>query len=304
MTNDMQALRRFITAQDEIKYNNVNDSLVVLDFTHSNLQQRHPEVRVDKHAPLSELRRLFHIKTGTSPQFQLLQVLENNTIINEIPPEADDTRPIGYFGLLFHGMRVHCVDLNPLSESRNGGYEDTTLVTKYVMSDEEYNQRKNTLRHWSQEQKEKNPRFSLRQHAREHAAMVEATRLHKQGLPLPEGFFVDATGQIVREEPDVEEEPTDYNVSTVTHAQVGDRCQVTPGQRRGRVAFVGLVPELGGHWVGVVFDEPVGSNNGSVEGRVYFDTPGDRYGGLIRGKHVEVGDFPERDLLDSSDDEF
>ena len=45
--------------------------------------------------------------------------------------------------------------------------------------------------------------------------------------------------------------------------QVGDRCQVEPGQRRGQVAFVGEVIGLpSGLWIGVIYDEPVGKHDG------------------------------------------
>ena len=58
----------------------------------------------------------------------------------------------------------------------------------------------------------------------------------------------------------------------------------------------------GGHWAGVKFDEPVGRSSGEVNGVTHFEAaPG--FGGFVRGKNVECGDFPERDLLDEDDDE-
>jgi len=85
---------------------------------------------------------------------------------------------------------------------------------------------------------------------------------------------------------------------------VGDRCEVAPGGRRGTVTFLGEVEELApGYWVGVRFDEPVGRGDGSVKGRQIFECEA-RYGAFVRPKRIEVGDFPERDLLDESDDEM
>ena len=308
---DLLALRQYITAQDETQYSSVHESTVILDLTHSNLQQRHIEIRFSKSDLVSSLRSRIHQKTGTSPQYQHLQVYESGEMVAEIPPETSDDYKLGYFGLLHHGMRVHCMDLNPLSESRNGGYEDTSLVQKYVMTDQDYDRRDNTLRSWGRQQKEQDPTFTLRKHAAEHRALTEAQRQHKLGLPLPDGFVVDSTGQVVKDEPDIEIKPSnnattvsdEFGPESIQGIQVGQRCQVEPGQRRGRVSFVGEVAQLGGggYWVGVVFDEPVGQGDGTVQGVRYFDAA-PKYGGMVRGKKVQVGDFPERDLFDSEDE--
>ena len=44
---------------------------------------------------------------------------------------------------------------------------------------------------------------------------------------------------------------------------VGTRCEVYPGSKRGTVMYVGKVEGLpAGFWCGIVFDEPVGKNDG------------------------------------------
>jgi tubulin-folding cofactor B len=67
------------------------------------------------------------------------------------------------------------------------------------------------------------------------------------------------------------------DAESVANIIVGMRCEVQPGGRRGRVAFVGEVQQLnGGHWVGVIFDEPVGKTDGTTpDGTRYFDAPGE-----------------------------
>ena len=44
-----------------------------------------------------------------------------------------------------------------------------------------------------------------------------------------------------------------FNLFCFTGIQVGLRCQVSPGGRRGVVKYIGEVPEMkaGGYWVGV-----------------------------------------------------
>lgn len=313
---DLLALRAYITSKDETQYQDVHPSTVVLDLTHSNLQQRHIEIRFDKHDPLSTLRQRIHQKTGTSPGFQHLQIKSGGQIIQEIPPTVEDHFKLGYFGLEHHGLEVHCVDLNPHSGSKGGQYEDVSLVEKYRMSEEEYNQRQGTLRDWERQQKAKDATFTLAKHAKRHRELADAQRQHKLGLPLPEGFFVDSSGTVVRDEDydnvveDVKEssssrEPSDeYNEESVAGMEIGMRCQVAPGSRRGVVSYVGLVSELDqGFWVGVTFDEPVGKTDGTAkQGKRYFEAA-PKHGGFVRGRNVQVGDFPERDIFDEDSDE-
>ena len=78
------------------------------------------------------------------------------------------------------GSAVHCVDVDPHSASAGGGYEDTSLVEKFRLTDEAYDQRQGTLRDWGRRQKAADPTFSLRKHQKEHAEMVEARRLYRE----------------------------------------------------------------------------------------------------------------------------
>lgn len=90
--------------------------------------------------------------------------------------------------------------------------------------------------------------------------------------------------------------------------KVGDRCRVMAisGERRGLVKYVGKIQSLAegkSVWVGVEFDEPVGKNDGSLDGVRYFTSkPG--YGSFVKPHKVEVGNFPEEDLLASDDEEL
>ena len=311
---DLLALKAYIQAQDGTAYQALDPDLVVVDVTHSNLQQRHVELRFYKQDSLATLRQRIHRQTGTPPADQHLQVYDgghdNAALIADIPADTPDEYQLARCGIVQHGLRIHCLDTNPYSGSAGGAYEDTSLVPKFVLSDAEYAARPDTLRAWAQAQQAQNPDFTLRQHAAQHRALVEAQRAHRLGLALPPGFFVDSAGKVVREEPDVPDgggggETTDETAaSSVQHASVGDRCQVTPGGRRGCVAYVGKIPPIGpGFWVGVHLDEPLGQNDGSFGGQSYFTTRGPKYGCVVRGKNVQVGDFPEEDWLDDDDDD-
>jgi tubulin-folding cofactor B len=85
--------------------------------------------------------------------------------------------------------------------------------------------------------------------------------------------------------------------------EVGQRCRVgADDDRRGKVMYVGEVDEIpggAGQWVGVMLDEPVGKNDGSLNGKRYWGpTPGNaKYGVFVRPERVEVGNWPEIDDL-------
>ena len=57
-----------------------------------------------------------------------------------------------------------------------------------------------------------------------------------------------------------------------------------------------------GYWIGVILDEPLGRNNGTVKGKKYM-VCADKCGIFTHPRNVTVGDFPEIDELATSSDE-
>jgi len=62
---------------------------------------------------------------------------------------------------------------------------------------------------------------------------------------------------------------------------VGSRVEVVGKDVTGTVAFIGGTEFASGRWVGVALDEPTGKNNGTVQGKSYFECP-DNHGIFVR----------------------
>jgi len=87
----------------------------------------------------------------------------------------------------------------------------------------------------------------------------------------------------------------------------GRRCRVGGDDaRRGVVRYVGDVKEIpggSGSWVGVRLDEPVGKNDGSLGGTRYWEDESTlKHGVFVRPERVEVGDFPVLDDLEEMEE--
>lgn len=270
--SDHQLVRDYVTANDHLQYTQLPEGIVAVLITHSNLAANHLDIRFDLHSTLAQVKEKLRTHIGTHPEHQRLILKSEGTVVCEM---SDDSKMLGFYSVL-SGMEIHVIDTDPFSLSRGGGLTDTSLVEKYRMDEEVYDKRSGTMREFIREQRKKDPNFKLK--------------------PKLGPGAVGAAG--------ADENTPPPGIDSVASISVGDRCEITPGERRGTVKFIGEIPEIkaGGYWVGVQLDEPSGSNDGSVKGERKFECP-DKYGAFVRGANVAVGDFPERDIFGSDDDD-
>jgi tubulin-folding cofactor B len=65
-------------------------------------------------------------------------------------------------------------------------------------------------------------------------------------------------------------------------------------ERVGTIRYVGKVDFAIGSWVGIEYDEPVGKNDGTVEGKQYFQCQS-KYGGFVKPERCAVRDWQSLD---------
>lgn len=209
----------------------------------------------------------------------------------------DDNRTIKSYGVQSHEV-WQIVDNDNHSLAKNGGLDNVKLVKKFELTDEEYDKRPGTYRAWKREQLAKDPNWKPKK-------LVDGKTVGGKKFGL-EGASEKKDGQEAEETNDPDEilESVD---EVKQKFKEGDRCEVYPGDRRGEVMFVGLIPQITNHsvnqvWIGIKYDEPVGKNDGSVKGKKYFACE-KKYGAFVKPQNLKVGDFPVRDDFDFSDDE-
>lgn len=270
--DDVNALKNYVQAPSAA---NMADSTVLIHCTHSNLQARFFELRLDKHMTVESIKIKLSFHCGTSPSSMMLQLLDESGSM--VAMMNDDSRKFGFYSPM-HGYTIHIVDTDPTSSSAGGWLEDTSLVEKYKMSDDKYDKLENTYRKFKAKKLAADPEWTLEKEM--------AIKRGVEYVPPPKPVS----------DPEHQKEAADT-------IKVGARCSVEPGDRRGEVLFVGAGLEglPLGYWVGIKYDEPVGKNDGSVKGVRYFTCP-PGYGAFLRPEKVKTGDYPELDMFGSDDE--
>uniref|UniRef100_H2ZE35 CAP-Gly domain-containing protein n=1 Tax=Ciona savignyi TaxID=51511 RepID=H2ZE35_CIOSA len=220
------------------------------------------ERRFDRGLPIAEIKGKLELITGCSSQYMELEVFSKEDKLLFKLDRLEDV--LGSFPV-DDGMRIHVIDTNPQANVFN----DISQCEKFNIPDQTYDAKRDTVRSF----------LKKNQMGKYDPKNIEQSKEEKERQ------------RIEKEE-------------ALERIKVGDRCEVsTPGQlvRRGCVKFIGHTEFKSGQWVGVAYDEPHGKNDGSVGGKRYF-TCEPRYGAFVRPKVVEVGDFPELDIMD--DDEM
>lgn len=255
------------------------------------------ERRITPSWTISQLRARLEPITGIPPSSQVLHLLPPKSAGGAsqhkiaITAADEDVAQLALFPLAPYA-ELHVGDTRPAGARPN--FSDVSGVDKYVMPEEEYAAKTDSVLAWKKAQKL--GRFDP--HAPQHVAARIAA------------FAAEAEARGIT---------------------AGSRCRVAGDDtRRGVVRYVGAVPEIGGSsggsskatdnnsstnlavagtWVGVELDEPVGGkNDGSIGGTRYWgEDPASgqetlKRGVFVRPDRVDVGDFPALNELEDMEE--
>lgn len=213
------------------------------------------ERRFELGLTVEQLKNKLEVITGIPVQNQSIAVHNSENDAEAQVILDDDSRPLGFYGVRDWQV-LKITDLNPAT-SFTGQLSDVSQVEKFELSDGAYAQRQDTVLAYKQ-------RFKI-------------------------GRFADK---------DQEEETP----APAAHVDIplNARCEVETSEegfhKRGTVRYVGPTKFVKtGIWVGIEYDEPIGKNDGSVQGERYF-TCQPNFGVFVRPERVKVGDFPVEDI--------
>ena len=248
--------------------------------------QTSSERRISPSWSISELKSRLETITGIPPSSQRLQIYISSTDTTaapvEVNPKTEDSTFVGQFNLTAYG-RIHVDDTRP--PAARGNYNDVSKVEKYVMPETEYEKRNDSVLAW----KKQNHLGRFNENAATGGTGSGSTQQSLESAKAEIESLKITVGARCRI----------LNPST-TSTVIGDGQE-----RRGVVKFIGEVPEIKGHqlfWVGVELDEPLGKNDGTIQGVSYFDAK-PKHGSFVKPSNVEIGDFPELDPFADDDEE-
>ncbi|KAI1873433.1 hypothetical protein JX265_005055 [Neoarthrinium moseri] len=225
------------------------------------------ERRITPSWTISQLKSKLEFVTGIPPSSQRLSL--KTAAKDTIPIEAanEDDVHLSNFPLQAYA-ELHVADTRPAGARPN--YTDTSNVEKYVMPEEEYEKKTDSVLAWKKQEK---------------------------------------LGRFNPEAPSLEQAKIEASLQEVQSRgiAVGKRCRVGGDDaRRGIIQYVGDVKEIPGvlgAWVGVQLDEPVGKNDGSIGGTRYWGQESTmKHGVFVRPERVEAGDWPALDDLEDMEE--
>ncbi|CAI5506597.1 unnamed protein product [Closterium sp. Naga37s-1] len=238
---DFEALKSYVrdgpTGSSALAAPNDGDTVSLL-VTHSHLKRQfidmkfslnpyNPCFSLSEQSSVERVKEQLQVHTGTAVSAMQLQLFSASSKSSEtdtlLHSGLEDIRLLGYYSPQ-NGYRLHVIDTDPTSAAASGWLDDTSLVEKYTISEEDYEKRDDSVRRFKQQ--------------------LYTARPDLAPQPGTSADFMADIAATIKVGDRCEVDPG------------GKRGSVA------FVGTVDVLPN--GFWVGVKFDEPVGVNDGSI----------------------------------------
>eukprot|EP00382_Lankesteria_abbotti_P002796 CAMPEP_0113845138 /NCGR_PEP_ID=MMETSP0372-20130328/596_1 /TAXON_ID=340204 /ORGANISM="Lankesteria abbotti" /LENGTH=260 /DNA_ID=CAMNT_0000814159 /DNA_START=144 /DNA_END=926 /DNA_ORIENTATION=- /assembly_acc=CAM_ASM_000359 len=255
-------------------------ALISLDVTHESLpENRWAELKFNSNLSVGELKERLQRHVGTTPSDMVLTLVVEN--VNAEGKSKTEKFPLSGDSLgasiacLSTTTRVvvgiHVEDTGQFSSVKSlaAAAASSDVSERYRMSDDDYAKRDDSARKFLKD-------------------------LHKNNPDVFKTPYENDGNAECNDDMDLETAEEKF--------PVGHRCQVSPGDRRGQIAFVGKIPIAGRSElrIGVRLDEPQGDSDGTHPSKktVLVECDGDLYCTFAKHHAVDVGDYPPVDPFD------
>jgi hypothetical protein len=138
----LDAFRNYVTCRDDSRFDLVPEGFVKLDVSHSNLEQRWHNITFVLNDTVTRTKEKLHRHGGSAVNDMELYLRRGP---GDTVCMSDERLSLAFYGAK-HGMEIFVKDTNPFSISAGGALEDVSLVEKYEMDDETYDQLEKSVR--------------------------------------------------------------------------------------------------------------------------------------------------------------
>jgi len=314
--NDLKSLREYVASAPARQ---VQDGTVLLDVVHNLLQRNFVEIPFELELSLGQMKEKIHKLTGSRVE-HLSLTLDGRLM--------SDGKKLGFYQPKNRSV-LKVQDADPHSQLKGGAFDNVDLVKKFELTNEEYEKRDNTYRAYKKKMKAENPDWVPVHVQRKQEKIAEdkdepaATTRSRVKVGMRCQVSPGARrGQVMH----VGEVPELPSRRKIIETEKKEKEAITTDSDFGKLKDIKNIPNLkvdaqkpktdeiqlkldeskqaldAELWIGVKFDDPVGKGDGTAKSKRYFKAE-PKFGGFLNPIHVEVGDFPEKDILDEDEDE-
>ncbi|SOV76128.1 tubulin-specific chaperone, putative [Plasmodium sp. gorilla clade G3] len=254
---------------------------VQVDFVHNMFKNKTwREIKLNKFDSIKNIKKKIYTHTGTSYDNMNLYAYDQNDIDNTQVFLSNDEYCLNDYNVKDNYI-IYIQEKNKTYNSDDIIYniDDEQKLQKlahlkYTMNDEEYDKRPDNIRNFLKKLREKN------------ITQTNLSNQQEENNSKNNDYDPISSSNILNNSYDQE------------LYQIGKRCRIKLGDRRGILKFVGNIKNNNDLFVGVDLDEPLGNSDGMYKKKKLFECKGDKYGYIGNINSIEVGDFPPFDIMD------